>query len=146
EPVQDVGQVYAMMMERIALVCSQDSNQPVADNSKLREALLRRKSLLDFRKDDITRAQTALGMDSEHAQKFEGLLEGWRETERSVNAQLAALEDGGGPVSSQICPTAGKFTGNGNNKKDLDDLSPVCDGMIDLIKLAFEWDLTRVVS
>ncbi len=146
DPVQDVGQVYAMMMERIQLVCSKDSNQPMTDNSKLREALLRRKSLLDFRMDDITRAQNALGMDSEHAQKFEGLLDGWRETENSVNAQLAALEDGGGPVSTQACPTAGNFTGNGNNKKDLDDLSPVCDSMIDLIKLAFEWDLTRVVS
>jgi hypothetical protein len=37
-------------------------------------------------------------------------------------------------------------TGNGANKSNLDDISPVHDQMIGLIKLAFEWDLTRVVA
>ncbi|MEZ5854593.1 MAG: DUF1552 domain-containing protein [Hyphomicrobiaceae bacterium] len=36
--------------------------------------------------------------------------------------------------------------GNGANKKNLDELSPVHDQMIAMIKLAFELDLTRVVA
>lgn len=145
EPVQDVAQVYAMMMERVNLVCSSDSNQPNADREKLLAALKRKKSLLDFRVEDIESAKRALGVDSEHAQKFDGLLEGWRETERTVDAQILAAE-AGAPVGAQQCPTSAALGGNGNNKKDLDDLSPVHDAMIDLVKLAFEWDLTRVVA
>jgi hypothetical protein len=33
EPVQDAGQVYDTLMQRIQLLCSSDSNQPVADDS-----------------------------------------------------------------------------------------------------------------
>jgi hypothetical protein len=44
------------------------------------------------------------------------------------------------------CPTGVRPTGNGQNKNNLDDLSAVHDQMTALIKLAFTWDLTRVVA
>jgi len=44
------------------------------------------------------------------------------------------------------CPNSTRPTGNGQNKNSLDDLSPVHDQMIELVKLAFSWDLTRVVA
>jgi hypothetical protein len=132
-------------MQRVSTICSKDSNQPMADNSALKAALLRKKSLLDFRLADIDDAKRTLGMDSEHAHKLDGLVEGWREVEKANDAQLAALE-GGGSGGSMACPTGTKPTGNGQNKNNLDDLSPVHDQMIELVKLAFSWDLTRVVA
>lgn len=146
EPVQNAGQVYDSLMQRIQLVCSDGSNQPGTDNTKLLEALRRRKSVLDFRLDDIARAKSALGMDSEHARKLDALLEGWRETEVSLDAQIAQAESGGGGGTTEVCPDPDRPTGNGNGENDLDDLSVVHDQMIGLIRLAFEWDLTRVVA
>ena len=46
--------------------------------------------VLDFRLQDIAAAKSALGMDTEHARKLDGLVDGWREVERSVQAELAA--------------------------------------------------------
>jgi len=145
EPIQDAGQVYDMLMQRITLLCGMDSNQPMADQTQLRAALNRRKSLIDFRLEDIADAKRKLGMDSEHARKLDGLVEQWREVESNVTAEITALDSGGGGGSGE-CPTGGKPTGNGNNELNCDDLSPVHDQMIDLVKLAFEWDLTRVVA
>lgn len=145
EPVQNAGQVYEQLMQRVNLICAKDSNQPGSDDGARRSALLRKKSLLDFRLAEIDAAKRHLGVDSEHAQKLDGLLEGWREVEKANSAELAALEEGGAP-SDMACPTAIKPTGNGQNEADLDELSPVHDQMIELIKLAFSWDLTRVVA
>ena len=65
-----------MLMQRVNLLCAKDSNQPATDNSQLRAALERKKSLIDFRLDDIADAKRVLGMDSEHAQKLDGLVDG----------------------------------------------------------------------
>jgi hypothetical protein len=145
EPVQDAGQVYDTLMQRVNLLCSNDSNQPAADNSALLAALQRKKSLLDFKLRDIDDAKRVLGMDSAHAHKLDGLVDGWREVEKATDAELAALQAGGG--TTMACPTAStRPPGNGEDEQNLDDLSPVADQMIALIKLAFEWDLTRVVA
>jgi Protein of unknown function (DUF1552) len=147
EPVQNAGQVYDQLMQRVNLLCAKDSNQPMTDNSALRAALLRKQSLLDFRLADIDDAKKSLGVDSEHAHKLDGLLEGWREVEKATAAELAGVNGGSaGGGASQACPTGTRPTGNGQNKNNLDDLSPVHDQMIDLVKLAFAWDLTRVVA
>jgi hypothetical protein len=50
---------------------------------------------------------------------------------------------GGGGTA---CPDTEKPTGVGENQNSCDRLSAVHDQMIGLIKLAFEWDLTRVVA
>jgi hypothetical protein len=146
EPIQNAGQVYDSLMQRITLLCSGASNQPGTDNSQLRAVLNRRKSMLDFRTQDIADAKRALGMDSEHTAKFDGLLDGWREIEKTTNAELAALDTGNTTGAAGVCPSSTRPTGDGQNKNNLDDLSNVHDQMIDLITLAFQWDLTRVVA
>jgi Protein of unknown function (DUF1552) len=148
EPVQDAGQVYDKLMQRVTLLCGQMSNQPAADTTKLAAALRRKQSLLDFRLQDIADAKRVLGMDSEHARKLDGLVDGWREVERSVKAEQAALASGGGGSTGpkRSCPTEARPAGKGENQLNCDQLSPVHDQMIGLIKLAFEWDLTRVVA
>ena len=155
EPVQDAGQVYDKLMQRVQLICGQLSNQPATDRAKLDGSLKRKQSLLDFRRQDIADAKRALGMDSEHAHKLDGLLDGWREVERSVQAELgaggglaAAHSATAGPTTAQLrsCPAASRPSGNGSNQLNCDRLSAVHDQMIALIKLAFEWDLTRVVA
>lgn len=146
EPVQDAGQVYDTLMQRINLLCSGDSMQPMSDQEELRAALARRKSVLDFRLQDIADAKRVLGMDTEHARKLDGLVEGWRQVESDLEAELDAVERGEGGMATRGCPTGPRPTGNGQRKQSLDDLSPVHDQMISLIKLAFEWDLTRVVA
>jgi len=145
EPVQDAGQVYDTLMQRVTLLCSGQSNQPMADQSQLRAALERKQSLIDFRLEDIADAKRVLGMDAEHTQKLDGLVDGWREVEKGVMAELTALANGqqGG---TQACPTGARPTGNGEDEQSCDDLGPVHDQMIGLVKLAFEWDLTRVVA
>lgn len=152
EPIQNAGQVYDTLMTRINTICSMatGSPQPMTDNSQMRNALLRRRSVLDFRLQEIADAKRVLGMDSEHAHRFDGLIDGWREVERATTAQLDALDAGttGGMVGAMAaaCPTLGRPGGNGQSELNCDRLSPVHDQMIDLIKLAFEWDLTRVVA
>jgi hypothetical protein len=145
EPVQDAGQVYDSLMQRIEAICSGMSNRPVTDDSQLRAALTRKQSLIDFRLQDIADAKRVLGMDGEHSTKLDGLVAGWREVESAVQAQLGGL-DSGTPRATGACPMLSRATGNGERKQSCDDLSPVHDQMIGLIKLAFEWDLTRVVA
>jgi hypothetical protein len=145
EPVQDAGQVYDNLMTRVTLLCSGASNQPVADMTQVKAALARKKSLLDFRLNEIADAKRVLGMDSEHAHKLDGLVDGWREVEKTVEAELSGPGAAPGGVVG-ACPTGARATGSGQNKLNCDDLSPVHDQMIAMIKLAFEWDLTRVVA
>lgn len=56
----------------------------------------------------------------------------------------------GGGDSGRACPTLARPTGDGAKKYRLDSnangLGPVHDQMIEMIKLAFQWDLTRVVA
>jgi hypothetical protein len=145
EPIQDAGQVYDQLMQRVNLICSKDSNQPGTVDTQLKAALERKKSLVDFRLQEIADAKRVLGMDSEHAQKLDGLVEGWREVERATQAELDAISTGR-PGGNLACPTLTRPTGIGSKKNNCDQLSPVHDQMIALIKLAFEWDLTRVVA
>jgi hypothetical protein len=146
EPVQDAGQVYDTLMQRINVICSKDSNQPVTDNTQLKAALARKKSLVDFRLADIADAKRVLGMDSLHSQKLDGLVDGWREVEKLTNAEIAGAGTPAGGTGNTQCPTSTKPTGSGQNKNNCDQLSPVADAMVELIKLAFAWDLTRVVA
>ena len=103
EPIQDAGQVYDTLMERVNLLCAGASNQPATDTSKVRAALARKKSLIDFRLADIADAKRVLGMDSAHAHQLDGLVDGWREVEKANNAEIAALgttpAGGGGGAS-----------------------------------------------
>jgi hypothetical protein len=147
EPIQDAGQVYDMLMSRVNSLCAKSSNQPATDTTQMRAALQRKQSLLDFRLAELADAKRTLGMDSAHAQKLDAMVDGWREVEKTTTAELAALDAGAASTgTARACPTGTRPTGNGQNKNNCDQLAPVADQMIALIKLAFEWDLTRVVT
>jgi Protein of unknown function (DUF1552) len=146
-PVQNAGQLYDSLVQRLNLICAMNSTQPNSEVERQRIALKRKQTITAFRLSDVRSAQQSLGLDSEHAHKLDGLLEGWREVETVTAAQLAAVDsNAGNPGTAPPCPTTTRPTGDGTNKLNCDVLSPVQDQMISLIKLAFEWDLTRVVS
>ena len=102
EPIQDAGQVYDTLMQRVNLLCcGHQSTSRRPTHSKLRAALTRKKSLIDFRLADIADAKRVLGMDSAHAHKLDGLVDGWREVESATNAELAALRRGAPPAAGR---------------------------------------------
>jgi hypothetical protein len=145
EPIQDAGQVYDMLMKAAASSCQQHTNQPNGDAAKMTAALARRASVVDFILADIKDAKHKFGMDTEHSRKLDGLLESWSQSEKSVRLDLNAPVTKGAakPVD---CRPGERPTGRGANKFNLDHLSPVHDQMINMIKFAFETDLTRVVA
>lgn len=144
EPIQNAAQVYDMLMQKISNLAASGSNRAGGDTSRVKSALARRKSLVDFILSDIQDAKRIFGMDTEHSRKLDGLVDGWRQTEKNITDQMATAPapSGGG----RELPKMKRPTGNAANKSDLDELSPIQDQMISLIKLAFEWDLTRVVA
>jgi Protein of unknown function (DUF1552) len=144
EPIQDAGRVYDLLIETAARTCLTQSNQPRGDTAKVNAILARRSSVLDFIIADVKDAKRRFGMDTEHAHKLDGLLESWSESEKSAR-KIAAGQDVS-KATAKSCPTIARPTANGANKHNLDQLSPVHDQMISMIKFAFELDLTRVVA
>ena len=145
EPIQNSGQVYDSLMQRINLICSASSNQPTADTAKLLSALRRKQSVLDLKIKDVNAAKSMFGMDTEHSRKLDALLEQWRQAEKLTADQMTAASSGGS-TSSKSCPVLARPSGDGANKSNLDQIAPVHDQMISMIQLAFQWDLTRVVA
>jgi hypothetical protein len=148
EPIQDAGQVYDLLMRTAQRLCAAQSSQPAGDGARMEAALARRASVVDFILSDIKDAKRRFGMDSEHARKLDGMLEGWSQSEKSVRETAEAVPAPRlvVPTKAQSCGLASRPTAKGANKFSLDELSPVHDQMIALIKLAFETDLTRVVA
>jgi hypothetical protein len=147
EPIQNAGQVYDTLMRAATASCSTMSNQPRRDTANISAVLQRRASVLDFIVSDIKDAKRRFGMDTEHAHKLDGLLENWSQSEKAARLQAKASGTQSATLSgAQSCPTIARPTGDGANKKNLDQLSPVHDDMIKMIKFAFELDLTRVVA
>lgn len=144
EPIQDAGRVYDLLIETAARACLTQSNQPRGDTAKINEILARRSSVLDFIIADVKDAKRRFGMDTEHAHKLDGLLESWSESEKSAR-KIAAGQETSATIA-KACPAMVRPTANGANKHNLDQLSPVHDQMISMIKFAFELDLTRVVA
>jgi len=145
EPIQDAGQVYDMLMQAAASSCSAQSNQPRKEGARMDAALARRASVVDFILADVKDAKLRYGMDSEHARKLDGLVESWSQSEKAAR-QTASAAQGGTATAAKACPALARPSGKGANKFSLDQLSPVHDQMIRMIKLAFEMDLTRVVA
>jgi hypothetical protein len=142
EPIQDAGQVYDTLMRAAAAGCVGQSNQPVREAAAMNAALARRASMVDFIVSDIKDAKRRFGMDSEHAHKLDGMLENWSQSERAARQQTTATPE----ATRKPCTPGPRPTGNGANTYSLDTLSPVHDQMTQLIKLAFELDLTRVIA
>ncbi len=144
KPIQNSGQAYDMIMQRIQLLCAQNSTQPGSDVEKMKAQLARRKSVVDLIMKDVSDAKTKYGLGTEHSLKLEGMLEGWREVEKVTTAELNQLNSQS--TSTKTCPTLARTNSNGDGVKDLDKLSPIADQMIQIIQLAMEWDLTRVAA
>ena len=145
EPMQDAGQVFDTLMRAASTSCSAQSNQPRGDKVKMAAALSTRSNVLDSMVSDLKDAKQRFGMDSEHARKLDGLMENWNETQKSAQKQSEAPQSSVSAKGGQ-CAVPTRPTANGAGKKNLDDLSPVHDQMISLIKFAFETDLTRVAA
>lgn len=146
EPMQDAGQVYDLLMQAASRACTAHSNRPRTDTAQLSSALNRRSSIVDTVISDIKDAKLRFGMDSEHARKLDGLLDNWHQQEASIRQQAKADAGGPKPAGGAACPTLARPNGSGANKQNLDVLSPIHDHMINLIKFAFQTDLTRVVA
>ena len=150
EPIQETGAVYDLLMRNAVRACSAQSNQPTGDTQRVDAALARRKSVVDFILADVKDAKKRFGMDTEHARQLDGMLDSWSQSEKSVRLASASggtagkAANGGGMAKS--CAAVARAELNGANKHNLDVLSPVHDQMIQMIKLAFELDLTRVVA
>jgi hypothetical protein len=145
EPMQDAGQVYDMLMQAANASCAPQSNQAGGDRQTMTAALARRASVVDFVVADIKEAKRRYGMDTEHAHKLDALLENWSQSEKSAR-QLAAGSQPASKSDTTACHANARPDGRGANKFSLDQLSPVHDQMIAMIKFAFELDLTRVVA
>jgi hypothetical protein len=145
EPIQDTGQVYDMLMRAAVSACTPHSNQAGGDTAKMTAALARRASVVDFILADIKDAKRRYGMDTEHAHKLDGLLEAWSQTEKAAR-QVAEAPKPTKRAAPSTCIAGARPDAKGANKYSLDQLSPVHDQMINLIKFAFAADLTRVVA
>jgi Protein of unknown function (DUF1552) len=145
EPIQDTGQVYDMLMRAAVSACAPHSNQASGDSAKMSAALTRRASVVDFILADIKDAKRRYGMDTEHAHKLDGLLEAWSQTEKT-SRQVADAPKAIKVSAPSACIAGARPDAKGANKYSLDQLSPVHDQMINLIKFAFAADLTRVVA
>ena len=151
EPIQDAGAVYDKLMQAAVAACAQQSNQPRAEVAKASALQTGQTSLVDLTLEGINDFKRSRYMDAEHAQKLEGLLENRNQEAKSLRRQAEASKAAAGaPVALKskagLCASVQRPTGKGNNKQNLDQLSPVHDQMIAMIKLAFELDLTRVVA
>jgi Protein of unknown function (DUF1552) len=145
EPIQDAGQVYDTLMRAAVSSCGPYSNQARGDTSKMTAALARRASVVDFILADVKDAKRRYGMDSEHARKLDELLETWSQSEKSARQVSEASKSIQG-TPQKDCVAGVRPDEKGANKYSLDQLSPVHDQMINLIKFAFAADLTRVVA
>ena len=146
EPMQDAGAVYDMLIRTAAATCARQSNQPKSDAAKLNVSLTQNSSVLNSEMlKNMKDAQARFGMDTEHAQKLEAIVENLSQTEKTAR-QTAEPPQSVASAKGRQCTPPGRPTANGANKKNLDDLSPVHDQMIAMIKFAFELDLTRVAA
>ena len=141
------GADLRQLMQRVNCCAPRTRNQPATDTRKLRAALDAQEEpdRLPARRHRRREAGAGhgLGARAQAGRPGRRLARG-REGERPRSSPRS---EGTPPASgAQACPTATRPTGNGTKKLNCDELSPVHDQMISLIKLAFEWDLTRVVA
>lgn len=136
EPMQDSGKVYDLLMRAATSICAKSSNQPHGDTQAVAAATAANKSLVDVKLESFREFQRRVDLGAEHSRKASILIEELRATEKAA----AAVKP------SAACVEMSRVAADGANKKNLDQLSPVHDQMIQMIKLAFQMDLTRVVA
>lgn len=147
-PTEDPALLYDALMRKISTICVALSNQPLRAGQSFRAAVNREKAIIGFQIQDINDAKAYLGMDSEHSHKLDGMLEGWSALDQSM-AKLQAA----GVADLPACPKLSRPVGAMGSKLsslyrsgNLDKIGLYHDYFIQLIQLAFQWDLTRVVA
>lgn len=145
EPMQDTGQVYDMLMQQAMRVCAAGSNRPAAALAEMQKGRQRPGGDIDLIHSHYTQSISGLAIHPDVKHQIAAGMEQFIEMQRAAKA--AAEPAAPGPAASaEQCATGPRPTGAGNNKFNLDTLSPIHDGMIAMIKLAFQLDLTRVVA
>lgn len=143
EPMQSAGDVYDLLMRNAASVCAAQSNQPRSVAQQVDASLAGDSWLVDSLLPYAKHVQK--GMDQESAMKISQIIEEQSQLEKLHRNRKAAQN--ASAAAAKACATgAGRPSANGANLFSLDQLSPVHDQMIQLIKFAFANDLTRVVA
>lgn len=137
----DAGRIYDKIMGRISLICGGSSGDPAAVQARLAE-IRRGHSILDYQLNSINSFKTRYSLAGEEAQKLDATLTKVREVETDLAAEQKLLESGGGGTG-KACPVT-------TRRADVYS-SPIVPDisfkvMIDLMMLAFDWDLTRVAT
>jgi Protein of unknown function (DUF1552) len=143
EPMQDAGQVYDLLMRTAAASCAAQSNQPRGVVQQTNAALAGDTWLVDSLM-PYTKAVKAR-MDPVSAQKIDHILEEQSQLEK-LHRKRTEVKTAAAAAQKSCAPGDARPNGNGANLFSLDQLSPVHDQMIQLIKFAFANDLTRVVA
>jgi Protein of unknown function (DUF1552) len=146
--IQNPATVYKMIVDRILTMCQGQTQQPVVNSNARRDFLQQRLSIVDFQMSQVNDAKRIFGLEGDNASKLEGLFDSLRDVERQVASELAAF-GGGGSSSGKSCPSLAKpasLSDGQQQQLNIDNLKGRYDIMTQLLKLAFEWDLTRVAS
>ncbi len=134
----DAGKQYGIIMDQIGLICG-GGGDPATKAAKLAE-IRNGKSVLDYQVHSIQSFKTKYGLVGEQADKLEATMTKIREVETKLAADKKLIEDGG---SGRPCPTVADPHQNFKTVSVPDNAFKV---MIDLMILAFDWDLTRVAT
>ncbi len=143
EPMQDAGQVYDLLMRSAAASCAAQSNQPRGVVQQTNAALAGDTWLVDALM-PYTKAVKAR-MDPVSASKIDHILEEQSQLEK-LHRKRNEVKTASAAAAKSCAAGEARPSGNGANLFSLDQLSPVHDQMIQLIKFAFANDLTRVVA
>lgn len=146
EPIQDAGLVYDRLMQAASAVCTSQSNQPRGDAEKMKAAIAGRLSPMDLLLENVKDAQRRFALAREQERALDEQIEFISQSEKAAKRAAGSGRSASGATPATSCPKLSRPTGNGANKQSLDVLSPVHDQMIDLVRLAFQLDLTRVVA
>lgn len=153
EPMQDTAQVYDMLMQAAMRVCAAQSSRPATALTEMQTARVKPGGDVDVIHSHFKNYKSGLsGYENDPAitGPYAAAIEQFAEMQRAARpaADLPAPAAKALPerVSALRCPNAVRPSGSGHNKFSLDTLSPIHDGMIAMIKLAFQLDLTRVAA
>lgn len=145
--IQNPATVYNMIVNRIMTMCQGAAQQPGVNNNVKIQMLKQKLSVVDFQIEQVKDAKRLFGIEGDNASKLDGLFDSLRDVERQVNSELSALGGAGG--NGKSCPSITKpssLTDSQQEQLNIDVLKGRYDLMTQLLKLAFEWDLTRVAS
>jgi hypothetical protein len=143
EPMQNAGEVYDLLMRNAASMCAAQSNQPRGVTQQMAASLKGDTWHVDAMLPYVRHVQK--GMDQDSAFKLDNILEDQSQLEK-LHRKRKSAEAATATAQKSCASGDGRPSANGANLFSLDQLSPVHDQMIQLIKFAFQNDLTRVVA